>query len=146
MTPAERLAALRALQDGIARAVDLAKADVLNAMKHTGADRFRTELGPVYMGKRADTIMFDEAKLLRFAEDADLDAIEKSVRPTFRELFKIDGDDVIFTPSGEVITFARVRPGTTYVAAKLSTDAKERAQALMAGRLELASAMFEQET
>lgn len=136
MTPAERLAALKALRHGIDQALGQAEDAVRSTMLDTGADRFRTPLGSVSLAERAGSITFDEDRLLAFAEEADLDGVEtiKQVRPTFRRLFDASGEQVIFKPTGEVIDFATVRPGTQYLTTRLNDEAKDAAEKLLGDR------------
>lgn len=56
-----------------------------------------------------------------------------NVRPTFRKLFSADGDQVIFDPTGEVVDFAHVAPGTQYLTTRLTDDAKVRAIEVLTG-------------
>lgn len=128
ITPAQRLAALKALQHGVGEAIGRTEPEVRSAMNESGADRYRTPWGAVILATRQPTIRFDEDQLLAFAEEADLDGVEviKQVRPTFRNLFKIEGDSVIFGPTGEVVEFATVQAGTSYLMTQLTAEAKEQ--------------------
>lgn len=144
MTPAERLATLKAIRYGLDSAITQAEVEVASLMDTTGADRFNTGLGRVGLAYRSPVIMFDEPALLAFADAADLDGVEtvRMVRSTFRELFKINGGEVIFTPTGEAVGFATVRKGSPYLSTRLTAEAKDQAETLLAERLEAVTGLL----
>ena len=140
MKPAERYAALKALRREIDAELEELEPAVWQALTGAGADRLATPLGKITLaGADSKKIIFDEARLLEFAEASDLDGVEiiKKVRPTFRNLFSILGDAdgwvVIFEPTGELVDWAKVIPGTSYLSTRLSDRAKQRAAELLAG-------------
>lgn len=135
MRSADRYAAIKAIGTFVNEQAAIERDQVRQAMDDTGANSFVTPFGKVYDRVNSDGIVFDEDRLLEYAEAADVDAVEttKVVRDTFRKLFMIDGDQVIFTPTGEVIDFAKIIKGGHVVVARLTDDAKQRAAELLAG-------------
>lgn len=145
MTPAQRLAALKAIRFGIDHAIEQAEYGVRELINATGAERFGTGMGQVILVQKDPTITFDEAELLAFAESTDLDGVEviKEVRRTFRSLFKISGRHVVFAPTGEIIDWAKIRPGTTYLSTRLNDDTKTHIESIMAERVDTLTGLLE---
>lgn len=145
VTPAERLAALKAIAHGLDAAIDHAERAVLAQMGQTGADRFRTKLGPVSKIVRKPTIRFDDDKLIKFAEDVAPWEIETRVRRTFRSQFDVIDGAVIYKPTGEEVDFATVHPGTEGLTTRLSDEAKTTAEDLLITRIESVASLIELE-
>lgn len=138
MTPAERLAALKAIAEGIGAAITEAERDVQASMDSSGADRFRTDLGSVSMVVRKPRLEFDEDRLLSFAQDNaewNVETITR-VRPAMRSHFVILDDVVVYAPTGEEVDFVSIKPGSKGLMVKLTPDAKLQAQELLIDRVE----------
>lgn len=147
MNPAERYAALRLLQEGIAGACDAAKAEADAWRKQVRAKSLETDFGQVSITRRKPSIRFDAARLVEWCRDEYPNLVQTvtSVPATsetwLREhRFAIDGDAVVDVESGEVVEWAHVAPGSEYLTFRADAAAKAAAVAAVAGRVELLAA------
>lgn len=136
MNAAERYAALKAVKSAVDAAIRVAEREVTATMNATSASQFKVSLGTISYVSASQTIMFDDDALLAWAQENtpwEVDTAPR-VRDTLRKQFKIIGDDVVHEPSGEIVTFARVRPyREATVAVKLADDTKQRADEIGRG-------------
>jgi len=129
MTAAERFAALKTLEVAVKALASDAAEQAIQQGSDTGADRWRTEYGTVVIATRKDApVIADEQGLVTWALEHAPSEVIQTVRPTFAKILMdrctVDGYDVIDTTTGEVLPFAMVRQGTTYVTTPKS-DAKD---------------------
>lgn len=136
LTPVERLAAYRALQDALGQIIAGIETEVAEFHRLTKGKSFETELGTVTWTRGRTTVAFDEDALLAWAQDNAAWEVETitRVRPTLKRQFEVVDGAVIFKPTGEQVDFATVRTGADHPTVKLTADARTRAQAALADR------------
>lgn len=148
MTPAEELAALKAIQAALAEPIKRAEEKVKDLRQQTGAKSFDTPVGMVVMAKRKPTITYDEEGLIAWAEDNmpwELEQVTR-VRPSLYKTLDArlrdeDGGEVVDTETGETVEWATVKPGTEYLTVKLTPEAKTAALTAVSGRLDMIASL-----
>lgn len=150
MTAAEKLAALRALREGLNAAIDDATAEVEGVREQTGSKSFDTPYGLVYFAVSGDKFAFDEPRFLAWAEENTPESVipersEVKVYPAHpsdtlrtaigKRCVRI-GDDVFDALTGEPLPFASVVPGRETLAVKLTTATKLEAADLVRARID----------
>lgn len=134
MTPAMRLAALKAVKQGVDAAIEQATRDVEMLRSMTGAKSFDTELGSVVWTVRKPSIGFLEQPLLAWAQEnmphevETITRVRSTLAATLRKRFEIDGDTLIDTVTGEQIDWAFITEGSEFPTVKLTEAAKDNAR------------------
>lgn len=131
MKPAERLAALKAIQTALSAEIKAAEHAVAEVRAQTGAKSFDTPLGSVTIATRKPSVAInDDREFLSWVRTTHPDAIAETVREADRKALLasllIDGADVL-TADGEVVAWAAVNPGSDYLTVRLSETAKASA-------------------
>lgn len=139
MNDAQELTLMTAVRDALDRKITEKKKMIMETtVADDGAKSFLTELGLVEVVIMSPSIIFNDDALMQFASDHDAEyggiEIVRQVRSTFRKLFAINGQDVIFEPTGEVVPFARVKVGNRFLRTKLTDDAKNLAYELVSDK------------
>lgn len=148
MTPAERLAALKAIQSAIGDAIDVATKDVELTRTMTGAKSFDTRIGTVSWTVRQPTITFDEAALLEWAKEnmphevEVITRVRDTLKKTLQNRFAVEdqhdpeGTVIYDQDTGETIEWAHVKPGSEYATVRLTAAAKDTARAAILANLD----------
>lgn len=148
MTPAEKLAALKALQLGIGKAIEQVEAEVESVRKITGARSFDTPLGTVTWTIRKPTVTYEPDAMLAWAKinmPHEVEVVER-VRPTLAKTLEKrfitehsepSGRPIIVdTTTGEIVQWAHVRPGSESSTTRLTQEAKDNATAAILANLD----------
>lgn len=149
MTAAEKLAALRALREGLNAAIEDAAAEVEGVRETTGSKSFDTRYGLVGFSIHPTTYLFDEAAFLAWTEENAPESLipawtevkEWPARPSDtlraamgKRCVQI-GDDVFDSLTGDVLPFATARPGKETLTVKLNPATKLEAADLVRDRI-----------
>lgn len=150
MTAAEKLAALRALREGINAAIEDASADVEGVREQTGSKSFDTPYGLVLFSITEDRFVFDEPSFLAWAEENAPESVipartEIKHHPAYpsgtlranlgKRCVRIGGD-VFDSLTGEPLPFATVVPGKETLNVRLTPATKADAADLVRSRIE----------
>ena len=157
ISPTEKLAALRALEEGLDQALESVKEEVRQLRELTGATGFNTEWGKIEFAKSPAKIKIARGEaLLAYAREhyphEVVEAKERTVTvdayvrdtlvKTLEARFKVDGGKLVDTDTGEILDpvafrFLLVEPEKPDVLKfKMPADRKELAGRLVADRVE----------
>ena len=141
MNPAETLAALKLLEVALKGAIAAAEPAAEDYHKATRAKQLETDYGLLYVTRYKPSIVVDDRALLLWAEDQDPDLITTTraisaatKRAILTSRWEIDdAGDIYDTRTGELITFAQVRPARESLTTRLTEEAKQLATAALVG-------------
>ena len=143
MNPAETLAALKLLEVALKGAIAAAEPAAEDYRKATRAKQLETDYGLLYVTRYKPSIMVDDRALLWWAENQDPDLITITTtraisaatkRAILTSRWEIDdAGDIYDTRTGELITFAQVRPARESLTTRLTEEAKQLATAALVG-------------
>lgn len=142
LNPAGRLAALRLIEAGLKAAITEAAEQADTYMRAVGADRMRTPWGPLSATTRKPSITWtDEAALIDWCEANAPHVIVRTVpyemkRWLAANLLTLTDEAVIDNATGEVVTFAEPKPGTTGLTFRPTPEAKDAAVAALLDQLD----------
>lgn len=130
MNPAELYAELKLTKYALDAVVRQAEQDALDYAQQTRSKTLDTDRGTVSLCRRRPSIHLDEQQFLQWVKDNAPTEIVETVQPAYAEKFRkglrIIGDDVL-TTQGEVLDFASVREGISYLSARLADEDKQAA-------------------
>jgi hypothetical protein len=150
MNPAEKLTALYALHDGLAKAIEDAKKAAASYRQETSAGNFKTEWGTVKFTDHPTKVRLVDWKLLEQARQQWPDevieehtvtvtvqaAVSESLKARLLEELMVVGSSVV-DADGVIVDYAEVVPESDpTVSVDMGRDNKRRATQLVRGRLE----------
>lgn len=147
MNPIQRLAALKLVQESLAGVLKQAQAEADEFRKSVGATGFKTDWGTVSVAEYKPSVAFtDEAALVAYAQEYAPHLVEVSIPPEKKRWLAgqlaIDGEDVIDPNTGEVVAWAKVKPGYEVVSVRNTPEAKVRAAGLLGARVDQLTAVL----
>lgn len=148
MRQQDRVAAFGALEAAVKAQLVIEKQKLLEQAERDGTERFRTDgMGQVVIARRKPKteIVFEDGDLVDWMlkhQPHNVQTITIVVgksADSLRADCEVQGDDVIYTPTGEVLPFATVHrtpEGEPYASWRGGDDVKAQAQAWIASRAE----------
>ena len=141
MNPAETLAALKLLEVALKGAIAAAEPAAEDYRKATRAKQLETDYGLLYVTRYKPSIDVGDVALMLWAEEhaPELITTTRAISTATKKAllasrWRIDDDGVsVDTRTGELITFAQVRPARESLTTRLTEEAKQLATAALVG-------------